>query len=340
MRIILLTLLMILLPFVSSQAATDGLYTGVTTVSSQLESERKKALPSALLQVLQKLSGMREIDDQPMLDGALKRAASLMVSFHYRQAEKILADGSEVDELRLVVNFSEPDVDDIMKELQLPLWEPQRQAIEVWVLVDDGLDRRILPVEYAYAWNAMDEAAVERGLPLLWPEADEEGEFSVDEQLLWGGYTEDLAELGSSAVMVAAARREGPEWNVRINLAYGAESWTWRNRDVDLQWVLADSIQQAADNIAQAHTIAAADQGRQVSELTIGGIGGAADYARCLAYLQNLTVVERVSVVFAQAGLIRFSLELNALPLYLENVLSTSNTLEFVEAENRYVLKK
>jgi hypothetical protein len=340
MRTILLTTLLMLSPLAQGQSAVDGLYTGQATVENQRESERKTALPRALKQVFQKLSGLREFEDYPLMQEVLADAAAVLVSFHYRDFGQMQADGSTIEELRLVANFSRREVDELMKALQLPLWEPQRKAIEVWVLVDDGLDRRILPVEFEYAWRAMDEVASARGLALNWPKTDEEGNYPVDQQLLWGGYTEDLTETARNANMVAAARREGPEWNVRINLSYGGENWTWRSRDVDLQWALTSGIEQAADLVAQANTIAAADQGRQVSEVTVTGIVNAQDYARCLNFLQNLSVVEQVTVASARAGLVRFRLELNALPLYLENALSSASMFEFQEAENSYLLLK
>jgi len=263
----------------------------------------------------------------------------MLVSFHYRNEEIINTDGETIDQLRLVARFSEQDVDKLTSSLQLPLWRPEREATQIWVVVDDGLDRRILPLELAYVRAAMDEAAASRGMPVAWPEPDLEGNYPIDIQLLWGGYTEDLVELGINAALVAAARREGPEWSVRINLGYGGQNWTWRNRDVDLQLVLSESVQQAVDLVAEANTISAADQGEWVYELTVRGIAGADDYSRCLAYLKTLSVVERVRVVTAGGGLIRFSLELNAVPQYFEDALSSGTMLEYIDSEDAYLMR-
>jgi len=340
MRITLLALLLFLLPPVSGQAVQAGLYSGEAPVENQQLKERNRALPLALMQVLQKISGLRYFEDYPLVELALDKAGSILVSFHYRNEETTLADGSASSEMRLVAQFSEPEVNELVRSLQLPLWQPARQAIQIWLVVDDGLDRRILPLEFAYAWEAMEETAKLRGMPVVWPEPDEEGNYPVDLQLLWGGYTEDLVGLDNSAVMVAAARREGPEWSVRINLGYGGQNWTWRFRDVDLQLALSESMQQAVDLVAQANTIVASDQGMWLHELTVTGVSGADDYARCLAYLQSLSVVERVSVSFARAGLVRFSLELNALPQYLDEALSSGNMLEFVDSQDSYLLQR
>jgi hypothetical protein len=320
MRIILLTLLLILLPAGKAFPAPAGLYTGEVIVESQHRSERNRALPLALKQVLQKLSGRGGFDDYPLVEPVLDSAASIVVSFHYRNVDSVLADNSVSSQLHLLVRFSEAEVNELLRKLQLPLWPAERQTAEIWVVIDDGMGRRIMPVEYAYAWKSMNEIATARGLPVSWPEPDEEGIFPVDTQLLWGGYTEEITGI-DGAVMIAAARREGAEWSVRINLDYDDQNWAWRHHDVDLQRALGDSMQEAVNLVASAHTIAAIDQGKWLHELTVTGIGGADDYRRCLDFLQNLSVVDRVSVRSTSRGTVHFSLELNAMPLYLDETL-------------------
>lgn len=331
-------LILILSPAPVSAEPLD-LYMGEAAVASQEVSERKSVLPQALKQVLQKLSGLRDFDEYPLVDESLKIADSIVVSFYYRNQQQMQADGSMRNELRLVAKFSEPAVNDLVKSLELPLWQPERGTTEIWVVVDDGLNRRIFPVEFQYSWDAMDRMAAERGLPVTWPTADEDGQYPVDEQLLWGGYTEDLLGSGRGGVMVAAARREGREWSLRINLAYQEQNWTWRSRDVDLQLLLTESVQQAADLIGAANSIAAADRGSRLYELTVSGINGAEAYSRCLSYLQGLSVVDRISVHSALAGKVRYHLHLNALPQYLEETLDAGRVLERDEPGGDYYLR-
>jgi hypothetical protein len=192
MRIVLLILLLILLPAGNALTAPAGLYTGEVLVQTQQKSERNRALPLALKQVLQKLSGQGSFVDYPLVGLALDGASSIVVSFHYRNVESILTDTSVSNKLLLVARFSEVEVNELLRKLQLPLWPAERRPVEIWVVVDDGTGRRIMPVEYAYAWESMNEIAGARGQPVSWPEPDEEGIFPVDAQLLWGGYTEDI----------------------------------------------------------------------------------------------------------------------------------------------------
>jgi hypothetical protein len=340
MRTFLLILLLTVLPVAESLAVTVDVYTGEAPVETKDTKERNQALSLALSHVLQKLSGIRSFEDYPLVEPALAQAPAMVVSFYYQSVETTLADGSVSQELRFVAKFSTSAVDELGRTLGLPLWPVEREPVEVWVVVDDGLDRRIQPVEFAYAWQAMSDVAARRGLPLTWPAPDEEGMYSIDTQLLWGGYTEDLGIAPGKGVMIMAARREGVEWGVRSNLTYGNQSWTWRVQDIDLQTALVESLAQAVDQVAASRTISASDQGTWMHELTIAGLRNAEDYRRCLSYLQGLGLVTKVSVVSAQPGRATFRLQLSALPSYLEQTLLGGQFLESNEAEHVYYLSQ
>jgi len=338
MRTILFLAILILAPLPCRAEPLADLYVGEATVVDQGSAERERALPLALVNVLQKLSGLREFDDYPLLYPALERAPDMLLSYWYSKANLTLADGSEVEELRLVARFAESAVDEMARALQLPLWQPQRRPLTAWLIIDDGLDRRIMPVEFGYTQQSMEDVARRRGLPLQWPNPDAEGVYPVDEQILWGGYTEDLAASRNEGVLIAAARREGPEWGLRINLGYLGQHWTWRLNDIDLQAALTEGMQQAVDQIAAGNTIAASDLGSWQQEVTVAGLGNAEDYRRCLNYFQNISVVEDVAVIAAQPGTVTFRLQLSALPRYLEESIEAGGVLERSAAEGRYVL--
>jgi len=331
-------LLLALLACPHTPASELDLYVGEVAVTDQGNRERARALPLALEHVLQKLSGLRQFDDYPLLGLALDRAPELVLSYHYQKVPVLQADATETEELRLVAHFAEPAVDEMVRALQLPLWQPQRSPLTAWLIVDDGLDRRIMPLEYGYARQVMEQVAEWRGQPLVWPSPDEEGSYAVDEQILWGGYTEDLAAPGESGVLIAAARREGVEWGVRINVGFRGQHWSWRQSDIDLAAALAVGMQEAVDQVAASQTIAASDLGTWQQELTVRGLVGAEHYRRCLAYLQGISLVERVEVVHAQAGAVTFRLGLSAMPDYLEDILESSEVLQRAEEGDGWLL--
>jgi len=335
--IFLVSLLILLLPGGSAEAAPD-LYVGDAVVLDQGGAERSRALPVALEQVLQKLTGLRQFDDYPLVEASLDRAPELLLSYHYSTLTRTLSDGAGMEELHLVARLAETAVDEMVRALQLPLWQPARPPLVAWQIIDDGLGRRVMPVEFDYTRQAMTRVAEQRGLPLEWPSPDDEGVFAVDEQILWGGYTEDLVSPQGEGILIAAARREGANWSVRINVGYQGQHWTWRLEELDLETALVDGMQQAVDQIAAVHSIAASDLGSWQHEMTVSGLGGPDDYRRCLTYLQGISVVEDVAVVSAQPGAVTFRLALTALPRYLEEALDAGNVIERIEPGSDYAL--
>jgi len=292
---IVLVLIIALHLSVSWAASPADLYSGEVAVASQTEEDRNQALPEALMQVLQKLSGERELPASTALDEALDNAPRYLRSYRYARVDLLSADGTVSQELRLVAQFMQAEVDRIVQEAGLPRWRQERPSVQLWVV-------------------SMQDVAARRGLPVSWPDLDPEAMQLVDMSLVWGGFTDYLVERGApeDGVAIVAARREGPQWGVRWNLASGDQTWTWQTSDIDLQNAMAEGIQQMADDIAAANTIAASDQGVWSVDIDIGGLNDAGAYTTCLNYLQNLSLVNDVEVLGANPGRVQFRLQLNA----------------------------
>ena len=337
---ILLAHLVIFMGMRALQAAPPELYSGAVLVTDQSLAEQKRAMPLALRQVLQKLSGVRNFEEHPDLQAELKNARSLAITFYYRNESRTLPDGEQREDVYLVVDFSPPEVDSLLLSLALPVWKPERRPLTTWLIVDDGSSRRIMPIELEYAWEAVAAVADARGMPLIRPQPDAEGVYAVDEQLLWGGYTEELADSGPVDALVMAARREGPEWNVRLNLEYMDQTRSWRNRNTDLEIALVEGMQTAIDEIAAANSIAASDREQGRIEITVSGVQTAAEYVQVLSYLQGLSLVDRVDILGALPGKVRFDVTLNALPDYLLRALESDGILSLTPVTGEYSLDK
>lgn len=320
-------LLMVLFSLV---AGAQDLYTGVVPVEGQDASERARRVPDALVQVLQKQSGLYDLPLHPALDQALADASTMLISFQYLRHEWPLPDGSVQSELQLAARFSPAAVDRVVRDMGLPRWRHERRPIVLWVVIDDGSGRALMPIEYRYAWQRMEAVAESRGLPVAWPGLSEELQQQVDLQLLWGGYTDQLLAEGadSDGVVIAAARREGPEWNVRWTFADARASSGWRTRAPELTQALAEGTHQLTNLVASVNSIGPAGLGDWQVEMRVAGMRTGEDYARCLAYLQGLTLVEQVAVLGAGPQGFRFRLDLNAEPAYLQRALVQDRVLE------------
>ena len=344
----LLFLIISLMP-VHSQAQDLDLYTATVAVADQSQAAREAAFPLALVQVLGKLSGLQNFESNPEVATAAQNARSLVVSFYYDQLEVNVESNDSLSadrdlqamQTQLVARFAQVGVDQLLRDLALPRWPPVRPALSVWLLIDDGLSRRVLPVEYEYLRRPLQRVADVRGLPLIWPQPTDNGTYNVDVQLLWGGYTETLEQQGNPGrVLIIAARREGPEWSARLNLEYEDENRAWRSRNISLEEALIVSMHQVVDEIALVHAIAPSQQGNWVFDLSVDGISTSEDYARCLAYLESLSIVDDVAIEAANPASISMSLSLNATPDYLQQALDDDGVLEYEDGSGHYVLQQ
>lgn len=325
---ILLIIFMVFLTSAKVLADVD-LYAGEVVVTSQSEADRDEAIPQALIQVLQKLSGLREMPVSPALDDALSNASGLLQSIRYTNIERFGPDGVASPELHLIASFMQPEVDLLVQQAGLPRWQQERPSVQIWVVIDDGRNRDLKPVEFDYAWVAMEDLATTRGLPLSWPDLDEEELQLIDMRLVWGGFTDYLIERGAprDGVAIIAARREGPEWNLRWNFTDDDTNWSWRSSDQELMFALAEGVHQLADQIAATNAISASEQVQTSVEVVIGGLLGANDYVRCLDYLENLSLVAKVDVLGAEPGRVNFRLQLNAASEYLTEAFNRGSVL-------------
>ena len=127
----LLSLMLALFPFSDVFAVEVDVFTGEAVVADQGAGERRRALPRALEHVLQKYGGVRELGEVEGMDVALEGASSIMLTFYYRNVEREQADGSVLNELRLVAKFSPPEVEELARTLGLPLWQADRRPTEL-----------------------------------------------------------------------------------------------------------------------------------------------------------------------------------------------------------------
>ncbi|MDX2417034.1 MAG: DUF2066 domain-containing protein [Xanthomonadales bacterium] len=334
-----LLLIIVTLNLSATQAVADiNLYSGEVVVASKSEADRNGAVPVALVQVLQKLSGQREIPSSPVLENTLNNAPRLLRSYRYARVDRTAADGAETQELRLVAQFMQPEVDRIVQQIGMPRWRQERPEVQLWVVIDDGRNRQLKPLEFDYAWESMEEIATMRGLPVGWPDLDEEEVQLIDMRLVWGGFTDYLVERGApqDGVAIVSVRREGPQWTVRWNLTSGGQNWSWQNSDLELMYALAEGTHRMADQIAASTTIAVSDQGSAIMDVRIGGLNNAEAYVSCLEYLQDLSLVNAVEILGADPGRVHFRLQLNASREHLSEAFERGSVLLPASAGSDY----
>lgn len=313
-----------------SVQAQDDLYDGVVPVTGQGEAERREALPDALRHVLRKLSGERKLPSSPALEATLARASSYLVAFGYREPVRVLSDGSETTELQLVASFVPSAADAMVRDLGLRRWRVQREPVVLWPVVDDRASRTLMPAAYQYEFDRLAEVAESRGLPVEWPGLPEELMAELDLQPLWAGETDRLVAAGNGGqgVAIIAAQRQGSQWNVRWTYRDPTSEFSWRSASSDLEAALVQGVHELVDRVAAMNAIAPSGQGEYATVLLLTDLRGSEDYARGLAYLEDLSIVDRVQVTGIGPAGLRLELALNAEPTYLEEVFRKDGVIE------------
>jgi hypothetical protein len=368
MRLIALCLL---LSFAICGAAQE-LYTGEAAVQGQGDAERRAALPEALRNVLQKLSGLRELPAGPELDAGLRRAGSMVVATSYRQSAVPGAGADLAPQTVLVANFLPAAVDQLVRELQLPRWRPARQTVLVWALLDEGGGPRMMPLEYSYAWEYFAQILRNRGLPMAWVQPGEELLQTLDMKSVWSGDSDEklLQTVGEQALGMLRARRVLSEWRVefeyheparpdteapqaktgqqRPGLVFAgqlqggdpaqalAAPMAWQSSSVDLLQALAAVANQAVDQVARRNSLGAAGLGQWQAELLVTSLDDARAYARLLNYLGGLALVDDVQLLSVGPAGLRLRLTLNTDPQFLQASLRSDGVLSSTGQQGVY----
>ena len=121
----------------------SGLYQATVPVKSESASARNPALKRALLQVLVKLTGDRNIDQNSGVAAISERPEQYVQQFRYEQ--HLEDDGTQ--STRLLVKFDESVLNASLRNYGVSLWSNERPSILVWLAHEnDGL-RRLVGLE-------------------------------------------------------------------------------------------------------------------------------------------------------------------------------------------------
>ena len=192
----------------------ESLFSGRIEVADETRDVRNAAANLALVQVVKKLTGAREIAQsewQTMLAG---KASLWIEKFHYEQIE--MEDG-------LVQKFLHAEFNDVaivqaLTEMQVPIWPKRPPVILAWIGFDDGQTREIVNVEdYPDMVATLKSAAAERGITLSFPILDINERLMVSVADVWGQFA-------------------GPINDASIRYAPDVQLWGKVFKNLDSQW--------------------------------------------------------------------------------------------------------
>lgn len=256
------------------------IYQATVPLPERSEAGQSAAFEAAMRVVLVRATGRRSAAEDPAL-GPLVHGARRYVQ-QYRAAGEGL----------LWVAFDGAAIERWLTQNGQPLWGHTRPATAVLLAVPGGVQGGtvLTQADSSDLKGAVDAAAAERGVPILWPSAAELQREHLDYATVAGTAPSALAEaahrLGAEAVLVGRAQNATAASPIRW-------SFLFQERSSEFTADAGEGPSRAADIYAGMF---AASGAVVPVDLEVSGVRELKDYAQLQSFLESLAVVTHLDV--------------------------------------------
>src|SRR5690606_20937544 len=217
----------------------------------------------------------------------------------------------------LQVGFDSMSIDRLLLEAGLPVWGRERPATLVALALpqSNGSLRWVSADAPAAEREAIERAAHERGLPLVWATLDVQDQAQLD-------------PAGPPGAVLQLAQRHGADAAL-LGQSYGSGAAHWALFTDDgarrSSGAFTDGVHLAADAFAQA--FAATGSMLDTIIVEVSGLADLEAYAETLNYLEGVTLVRSVAVEQVSGDTIRFRLAVRGDAQTLRRAIDLGRTL-------------
>ncbi|WP_462116632.1 DUF2066 domain-containing protein [Lysobacter xanthus] len=298
-----------------SRARASGPYSAEVVVNNQTDAQRNTGFARGLLQVLQRVTGDRGVNQRPGVGDELRRAREYVDHYDFRQDQGIGPSGAPSYNTTLVVDYDDKKVDEMIATLGLQSWPTPRPKPVLWLAIDDGSGPRLVGVDKGNAARPVLDRAKQRGYSLGLPTGNAAEQALVG--AIWRGDTAAIARASSKysppMQLIGKLYRTvsggwQAEWTFLDNGKQLAKTATY---DRDARRAMSGGADIAADALIRKYAKPAktiAPPGRYA--VTFTGVGSTDDFLRLAAYLERTAVVRRATPLRATPDGLVYELEL------------------------------
>lgn len=288
-----------------------GLYQGNVPVENESASLRRPAIKQALINVLVKLTGDRNISKNTDIAPLINQAKGFVQQFRYRQV--VDQENPAIQAYELWVQFDEAALNEGLRSYGLSIWGSERPSILVWLVHEENNVRRLVSFEESPQYLSMlDRAAANRGISLLFPLLDLEDSSRISASDIWGGFRGPILAASdryqANVVMTGKLVQTLPNiwesyWTIYIN----GQVMNWSSQGELAEIVLQEGVDEMVDRIASQYTNTGSTLTEEI-ELLVTDIDGLDEYARALSYLESVQSVQSVQVKSVSGDKVLFEL--------------------------------
>ncbi|MGI9302601.1 MAG: DUF2066 domain-containing protein [Gammaproteobacteria bacterium] len=319
----------------SPAAEVKDLYSANVGVTSRDAPDRKAALKRALVNVLVKVSGDRNIVAKPGMVELLNDAAAYVQQYSYRDT------GDEDIAHMLSIDFDRTALEQSLRDNNVPTWGRSRPTVLVWLAVEHPSRRYLVGANSdTRARKVMRRVAGQRGVPIIFPllDLDDRGKVKLGD--VTGGFDDTITAASRryqpDTIVVAktSALTEG-FWRSQWRLLLSGEAVTWSSEGDSMGTSLSEGMHGLADTLAaQVSAPSTGPLGPALPQdmggviLNVTGVKSLSDYARVDSYLSGLANVRSYRPYALAGDAVSFHLQLQGTAQDLQRAIDLGQTLE------------
>lgn len=320
----------------------DGLFEADVPVEAQDDASRRAAVRSGLETVFVKLTGSRRALENPALVASLSDADRYLLQFSYKSAEALPARDGTRPRALLHVSFQPAAVEDLLRRAGEPILPATRPVTLLWLVIDDGVERRMLAREAEpdiVQWLLY--AATQRGMPLGFPLLDLEDTLTVSTDQLWAmdttAVTEASGRYGADSVLLGRmARLSTGEWIGEWRHLLVDQSLYLDARAPDVAGLSEQLVDRLAEAIAERYGIVPSLESAVGVSVTVSGIDSVSAFRQVSDLLARLASVRDLRVRRLEGDRVAFELFTDSEPAGLAQEITLLPQLRPAAAEDAF----
>ncbi|HZD51734.1 MAG TPA: DUF2066 domain-containing protein [Woeseiaceae bacterium] len=310
-------------------ADVSSLYTAEAELRRDDAESRNAAYTDGLSQVLSRLTGLADPIASPEIAALFPDPARYVLQYW------------PGDDATLWISFDGPAIERALRAADVTVWGDDRPLTLVWLAVDwGGGEREIVAAGDAerspdeqrsidrnrLLRERVQEAALQRGLPIAFPLLDVEDLDRVSFSDIWGGFDDRLREASrryeASSILVGRIRP----------YAGGSNRWSWYFGGEQREWTgePEDVVARLAGSLASRFAIAGNAE-VDTFVLTISGIDSVAAFGAVQSFMEQLDIVDTLAIDTVRGDRIRYRVSCRGGGERLRRVLEVSGMLEPVQ---------
>jgi uncharacterized protein len=261
----------------------------------------KKVLPTALSDVLVKLSGNASVMTLPSVQNEVPHINDIVESYSYSMQAP---NAASAPMLMANITFNKKAITALLNNAGQPVWGADRPVTLVWLDQVDGLDHANFIGSADQATDpmalAMSADAKARGLELMFPMMDltDQSDVGDDPSNIFSDHHLSLASkrYGTQSVLSGKVVQSGNQWEAHWKYVLDGAPIEWDDTASSLNQLALNAVNAMAGSMISQLAMASPEAPTNMVVLSVSGISDLGQYARVQKYLTALGPVNSVSL--------------------------------------------